>query len=109
MPYFLVVPNVKSGIYQPLCEVTCPSATKFLANLADKLETMTTSIKRQIEYIKQNCAGTTARGAILVEIDVPKMTIVVQQEYLIYIKRYGPPDNGIFNEDYLNIIRAEIY
>lgn len=108
MPYFIAK---NSTLYNSrVCSTSCPSAKKFLYNLADKLTTMTKSIDAQIKKIIHDCetGKEKAQGAVLTDIDTPKYTIVVKEEYLIYIRRYGPPENGIFNEDYLNIIRREL-
>ncbi len=85
----------------------CPSSTKFLETLTDKLIEMTESIKTQIEEL-ENRVPSCHRGLRIAEIDVPVPPIAVKQEYLIYIKRYGPPINGIFDPIYLDLIRAEL-
>lgn len=85
----------------------CPSSTKFLETLTEKLIEMTESIKTQIEEL-ENKVPSCHRGLRLTELIVPVPHIYVKQEFLIYIKRYGPPTNGIFDPIYLDLIRAEL-
>jgi len=42
-----------------------------------------------------------AKAAVSAPVVIPKM------EYFIYIKRFGPPSDGIFDEQALNAIREE--
>jgi hypothetical protein len=70
---------------------------------------MTQSLKNQFEELKkQACNGTKARGAILAEIDAPVMTIGVKMEYIEYIRRFGPPGNGVFDPCKLEELRCEL-
>jgi hypothetical protein len=87
----------------------CPSTTRFFQNITDKLLKMTKSLKEQFEELKkQACNGTKARGAILAEIDAPVMTLGVKMEYIEYIRRFGPPDNGVFEPCKLEDLRKEL-
>ena len=87
----------------------CPSSTVFLQTLTDKLILMTTSLKQQFADLEANSMGTrvTGRGAFLASIEI-KGDIVFKSEYFIYVMRYGPPVNGIFDPVYLELIRAEL-
>ncbi len=87
----------------------CPSTTRFFQNITDKLLKMTKSLKTQFEELKkQACNVTKARGAILAEVDAPVMTIGVKMEYIEYIRRFGPPDNGVFDPCKLEELRCEL-
>jgi hypothetical protein len=86
----------------------CPSSTLFLESLTNKLIAMTTSLKEQFADLKNNQKPTLGPQAPrLVEIQV-KTNVSVKYEYIIYLKRYGPPVNGIFDPIYLSLIRAEL-
>jgi hypothetical protein len=83
----------------------CPSQTGFLSTLADKLKAMVESLQTQFEELR-NRAVSRGEGAVLTTID-SSAEVVVRVEYIIYIQRYGPPINGVFDEDLLNGLRAE--
>ena len=86
----------------------CPSSTKFLEKLTTKLITMTTSLKQQFEDLKNNQKEFVGPQAPrLVEITV-KANISVKRVYYLYIQRYGPPINGIFDPDYIRLLQAEL-
>jgi hypothetical protein len=84
----------------------CPSSTKFLETLTNKLVDMTKSLQTQFsELVKP--PSSTFRGIRLAEVDATQV-VQIRYEYLFYIRRYGPPTNGIFDPVYLDLIRAEI-
>ena len=86
----------------------CPSSTKFLEKLTTKLITMTTSLKQQFEDLKNNQKEFVGPPAPrLVEITV-KANISVKHVYYLYLQRYGPPINGIFDPDYIRLLQAEL-
>jgi hypothetical protein len=103
MPVYIVSPTntiVNTGS-------TCKDTVKFFGTLATKLLDMAEAIQTKIENIKkQVCAP--SRGFLLAEIEAPRMILGVRLEYLEYIKRFGPPDNGIFNEERLDALRKEL-
>jgi len=84
----------------------CPSTTNFLETLTNKLYDMAVSLKQQFAEFAA-IRGSRAQGAVIASIGA-SCAIQVKQEYILYIKRYGPPVNGIFDEDLLTILRAEI-
>ena len=84
----------------------CPSTTKFFETLANKLEEMTLSLKDQFSNLVNKTE--VGRGFIIASINVAVPIINVKGEYVEYIRRYGPPQNGIFDPIYLDLIRAEI-
>ena len=95
--------NTGSGIGSGCC--VCPSQTGFLSTLADKLKAMVESLQKQFSELR-NKALSYGEGAILASI-TSTASVGVRVEFVIYIQRYGPPVNGIFDEELLNAIRAE--
>ena len=85
----------------------CPSSTKFLDTLTDKLIEMTKSLKQQFSELVKPRPANGARGVFLAEVPV-SATVNIKEEFIIYINRYGPPINGIFDPIYLDLIRAEL-
>ena len=87
----------------------CPSTTIFLQTLTDKLYDMALSLKQQFADLAnfRNNTYQKAQGALLASISV-QGSVTLKLEYIIYVQRYGPPINGIFDPIYLDLIRAEI-
>ena len=78
----------------------------FLKKLVDKLEAVAESV-----LTNYGCGGKRKlpEGSMVLvtaPVEVPRADIGL--EYLVYVKRFGPPVNGIFEEEKLNIIRGEI-
>ncbi len=98
-----------NGTRNPADNCCCPSSTLFLSNLTNKLAEMTQALKQQFADLQANChaTGTKATGPIFAQIQVAG-TIKPKYEYLIYLQRYGPPINGVFDPIYLDLIRAEL-
>jgi hypothetical protein len=67
---------------------------------------MTTSLKEQFAELVHP-STTTHRGIRLAETDATQH-VQTRYEYLFYVRRYGPPEKGIFDPVYLDLIRAEI-
>lgn len=103
MPVYIVSPTntlVNTGS-------TCKDTVRFFGTLATKLLDMAESIQQKMESLKhQVCAP--SRGFLLAEIEAPRMILGVKYEYIEYIKRFGPPDNGIFDEERLKALREEL-
>ncbi len=90
-------------------ESYCKDSTRFFSSLATKLMEMTTAITKRIDDIKANCGSKSGgSGFLLASIEAPQMTIGVKYEYIEYIKRYGPPTDGKFDETKLQQLRAEL-
>ena len=69
---------------------------------------MTTSLKQQFIDLQNNQKDVLgSRGLRLLDIGISER-VSVKQEYIIYIKRYGPPFQGVFDPERLAIIRAQI-
>jgi hypothetical protein len=90
-------------------EVYCKDNTKFYMFLAQKLLEMTESVNNRIKDIEKNCNRNSGEhGVLLVSIDAPAMVVNVKYEYIEYIKRYGPPPQGKFDEHKLHCLREEL-
>lgn len=100
--------SVSSALNNCSSGMMCKDTVNFYGTLATKLLNMAESISARIENIKKNCGGKPAKGFYIAEIEVPKMVLGVAVEYLEYIKRYGPPDNGVFDPAKLQLLRSEL-
>jgi hypothetical protein len=49
-----------------------------------------------------------SNGAVLARIDLQNINVDVKMEYFIYIKTYGVPEDGVFNEILLERIRNNL-
>jgi hypothetical protein len=85
----------------------CPSTTTFLSTLVDKLYLMATTLKGQFEAYEAKTSKQNYRGVIIAEIDTSSL-VGIKYEYVIYVERYGPPIEGIFDEALLEQIRKEM-
>jgi hypothetical protein len=68
---------------------------------------MTNSLKTQFAELVKPPAQGESRGFYLATVPL-SAKVDTKYEYLFYIRRYGPPTNGIFDPIYLDLIRAEI-
>ena len=80
----------------------------FLHSLADKLLLMACTIERKIDDLENQLCQTPQNGVFLVSVETPKMMLGIKYEYVEYIKRYGPPCDGKFNEVILDELRKEL-
>ncbi len=62
------------------------------------------TVKIQLEECRKNCGGTIKGGFNLKPVEI-KVNTGIKPEYLIYIRDYGMPSDGIFLEAILNYIR----
>jgi len=108
MPSYLLPGNIKNSTTGCCCDSSIDSNSAiFFNNLASKILDMSKAIEKKMEDLsKQVC--TKAVGFSLVTIDTPSMLLGVKYEYIEYIKRYGPPDGGQFDEVLLEKIRNEL-
>ena len=89
--------------------VVCKDTTlSFYGTLATKLLDMAESIHTRIENLKKSWNIKPSSGVIMAEIEVAKMVIGVKAEYLEYVRRYGPPVDGIFEPAKLALIRDQL-
>ncbi len=84
------------------------TSIEFFATLSDKLVLMAESLKEQFDDLRKQVNAEFAKGAVLASIVAPKMSLGVKQEYIEYIKRFGPPPDGVFDEAILILLRAEL-
>lgn len=96
-----------SAAATPSANCCCPSSTKFLETLTDKLIEMTNSLKQQFKELEDKQGPVATKGILLVNVEVSAQ-VSYRMEYVIYVQRYGPPMNGIFDPVYLDLIRAEL-
>jgi hypothetical protein len=91
----------------PTNQTNCKDTTKFFWNLSQKLLDMAEAIDKKIYDLENRvCDGPT--GTILfAKVDIPKQTVGIKREYIEYIKRYGSPDDGIFDPVKLELLRVE--
>jgi hypothetical protein len=113
MPSYItkIVNVVGSGGGGACCSNTfSKDSSKFFSSLATKLLEMTTAINNRIDDIKKNCKNSSSGkgGVLLASIDAPQMTLGVKYEYIEYIKRFGPPTDGVFDEKKLQDLRTEL-
>jgi hypothetical protein len=73
----------------------------FYLLLLDRLKTYAEKVYGQV-YGDSN-------GAVLARFDLQNINVDVKTEYFIYIKTYGVPEDGYFNEILLERIRMNIY
>lgn len=79
----------------------------FIGKMTEKLITMIHVIDKRIEDARQeNTAPTQVSGFGYAEI--PQIKVQIKQEYIVYICKYGPPTDGIFNMTLLNDIREKL-
>jgi hypothetical protein len=90
--------------------IKCMSSVNFLEKLSNKLMDMTKSLQEQFAELVRPppTSGTDGGGFYIAKIDTPVMVIGVKYEYVLYIQRYGPPNDGIFDEAILSELRAEL-
>jgi hypothetical protein len=50
-----------------------------------------------------------SNGAVLARFDLQNINVDVKTEYFIYIKTYGVPEDGFFNDILLERIRMNMY
>lgn len=108
------MPSYITKLVNTVGGICCPNtfskdSSKFFSSLATKLLEMTTAINKRIDDIKKNCKSSSGGGGVLLaSIDAPQMTLGVKYEYIEYIKRFGPPTDGIFDEKKLEDLRIEL-
>jgi hypothetical protein len=79
----------------------------FFNKLALKLMDMSQAIEKRIKEISEKCV-VPQKGFLLASIETPQMVLGVKYEYVEYVKRYGPPLKGKFDEELLKEIRIEL-
>jgi hypothetical protein len=80
----------------------------FFSKLASKLLTMSETISERMSEMKKHMCAKSEAGVLLASIEAPVMTIAIKYEYIEYVKQYGPPSDGKFDEDKLIKLRKEL-
>lgn len=86
----------------------CRDTSSFFSKLATKLMDMAVTINKRIEKIKSEVKSSSGGGVLLASIETPVMMLGIKVEYMEYIRRYGPPEGGKFDEGKLEIIKNEL-
>lgn len=82
---------------------------EFFEVLSYKLAFMVTSLQKQFDECHEAAQPKYAEdGYVIVETEIPSQMVGVKLEYVEYIRRYGPPTNGIFDQSKLAMIRSEL-
>ena len=79
------------------------NSSAFLLTMVQSLQPIISSM---IPYVKAENAKQQIAILGKAEVSVPKVN--PKQEYFIYVQRFGPPNEGIFDESALNQIRKEL-
>jgi len=90
------------------CAEPCETSITFFSNLSEKMLAMVESLKKQFEECKNKIPQPGGRGFFLAKITTTSGAMGIKQEYMEYIKRYGPPLNGKFDETLLQKLRDEL-
>jgi hypothetical protein len=98
--------NMQNSISQYTNTTSYTSAIGFYGKLAEKLKEMTQSLITQFSELTEQ--HSIHKGAFLAEASVKVPEVNIRYEYIIYVKRYGPPENGVFDENILDAIRKEM-
>ncbi len=53
-------------------------------------------------------AGQKQAGVFLASADITIPPVQAKMEYIIYLQRYGPPINGVFDSILLSVLRTEL-
>lgn len=84
-------------------------ALEFADKLTDKLSLMINAIdvriKAALSTSQQKPVGDIAGFGY---VKIPTIKVEIKREYMLYLMRYGPPSDGIFDLDLLHKLREEI-
>lgn len=69
---------------------------------------MALSLKDQFNMLENMASHSCSRGIVFAVVDAPPLIFKVNYEYVLYIQRYGPPLDGVFNQVYLADLRKEL-
>lgn len=83
-----------------------PSSSSSSAFLMTMIQSLQPIISTLIPYVKAENAKSQVAIMGKAEVTVPKVN--PKEEYFIYVQRFGPPHEGVFDENALNQIRKEL-
>jgi hypothetical protein len=108
MPNFLRVSSVLGGSANGCCvdNTLDRNSALFFNNMATKLLEMSIAIEARFDDIRKRCGAAVSSGPtfFFASIETPTMVVSVPIEYTEYIKRFGPPHKGRFDEDKLKFV-----
>ena len=104
----MATPKYIRRLQKCISENNSRDTISFYSKIASKLLIMSEKINNKIEDMKKNLCTKGESGVLLASIEAPVMTIAIKYEYIEYIRRHGPPDEGKFDEDKLTKIRKEL-
>ncbi len=91
-----------------MCDAYCAAKSlEFFDTLSEKLVLMTQSLNDQFEDIRKQIY-TQGQGAVLASVVAQPPPIGVKYEYIEYIKEFGPPLDGIFDQQKLITLRIRL-
>ncbi len=97
--------NINNGDF---CNAICSAKSlDFFDNLSKKLVLVTESLQEQFTELRKAAYARVQGGPVIASIDAPDVPIGIKYEYIEYIKRYGPPPAGAFDQTLLFAIRLE--
>jgi hypothetical protein len=110
MPSYIVVAGRGGYDGNPCCKDNSVDRNSaiFFNNLANKLLEMSKAIDARMAELSNRVCEPASKGFLLASIETPQMVLGVSYEYIEYIKRYGPPVNGKFDQEKLVLLRAEL-
>ena len=103
----MATPKYIRHLQKNLNDTSCRD-TSFFSKLASKILCMSETINERINIIKSQVCTTSSSGVLLASIEAPVMAIGIKYEYMEYIRQYGPPCEGKFDEVKLTKIRKEL-
>jgi hypothetical protein len=108
MPNYIIKQHLHSR--NTGCETSyCKDSAIFFNDLATKLLEMASAIDTRIEEIQKNCHNSgSGKGVYFASVEVVPMTVGIKYEYIEYIKIYGPPTDGVFDETKLQQLRVKL-
>lgn len=97
--------NLNNGDF---CNAICSAKSlEFFEKLSKKLVLVTEALSEQFTELKKAAYARISGGPVIAAIDAPDIPLGLKYEFIEYIKRYGPPPNGKFDQTLLNGIRLE--
>ncbi len=88
-------------------ELCYTKSMDFLETLSGKLKELTDALKIQFDDLRKQIT-VKARGPVLASVVAKTIPVGVKYEYVMYIKEYGPPVNGKFDENLLEGLRRQL-
>lgn len=81
---------------------------EFVEKMTGKLILMVESIDKRIDDALKQGAVPEKDVVGFGYVEIPNIMVQIKKEFMIYLSKYGPPADGMFNMDLLNDIRREL-